>query len=385
MSLTREQIVDMISVSVEALTDDLSRRIGALTQQLEGLNPRVETYESVTIARGNRGNTLDLIKSLPEFRGEMSAYPAWRDAAQFAMDYYPEGTENYYIAMGIFRNRIVGAANAKLSSFNTVLNFKAIISRLDQCYADKRSLQALENELSILRQGGKTISDFYDEVDAHLTLIINKNKMSYSGNDEVVIALNERARENALRVFISGLRRPLNDILFSTRPSDLPTALATAQELESDQRRQEFARIFAAGDLAKTSRPQRRGPNHPSVSHPAYKPINGFPKTEMKINPFKDGPSPMDVDPGSSMFRRPTANMTQQQQQVQQPQEPFNNKRRYESSGRTAPVPKAQRINHIAVEEDPDDYEDDINSIFEYSQDEEQNADVAFEELNFLE
>lgn len=187
------------------------------------------------------------------------------------MNYYPPNTENNYIAVGILRNKITGTANDKLASFNTVLNFKAIIARLDQCFGDKRSLQALENELSILRQGEKSISDFYNLVDQHLTLIINKNKMSYPNNDDIANALNERARDNALRVFISGLKRPLSDILFSARSTDLPTALATAQELESDQRRQEFARIFAMGDKARVPRSQQLTTTPPQISHPAYK------------------------------------------------------------------------------------------------------------------
>lgn len=380
MSVSRDQIVDIVSASVEALTGSLQEQIRSLTQQFEQLNPRVETFEPVTISRLHRGNSLDLVKSLPEFKGESQAYPAWRDAAHFAMEYYPEGTENYYIAMGIFRNKVTGAANAKLSSFNTILNFKAIISRLDQVYADKRSLQSLENELSILRQGTDTIIDFYDKVDQHLTLIINKNKMSYSNNAEVVGVLNERARENALRVFISGLRHPLSDILFSARPSDLPTALATAQELEADQRRQEFARIYATGDLWRSTRVQKRDSNYPPASHPAYK--ARFPPAGLNVNrnPRAEQPTPMEVDPGSSMFRRPTAHTTEQQTR------PQINKRRYEDSGRTAPIQKTPRVNHIGPDDPLDCEEDDVNSEFGFQRTDMDDAEdeITIEELNFL-
>lgn len=380
MSLTKEQIVDIVSASVEALTGGLQEQLRGLTQQFEQLTPRVETYEPVTVSRFNRGNSLDLVKSMPEFNGELQAYPAWRDAAHFAMEYYSEGTENYYIAMGIFRNKVTGAANAKLSSFNTVLNFKAIISRLDQVYADKRSLQSLENELSILRQGNLSIAEFYDKIDQHLTLIINKNKMSYSTNAEVVGVLNERARENALRVFISGLRHPLSDIMFSAKPSDLPTALATAQELEADQRRQEFAKIYATGDLIKAARAQRKTPNYPLASHPAYRTQPFTTRSDGNRGPKADQPTPMDVDPGSATFRQPTAYVAGQRPQSQM------NKRRYEDSGRTAPIQKAQRVNHIASDDLLDYDEDDIDSIFESQQvtTTELEDEMTLEELNFL-
>ena len=195
-TLTNEQIIDL--VSVETLTKDLKEKIGELTKQSEELTPKVDQYDPVTVGRFSRRTSLELVKSLPEFRGESQTYPAWREAAFFAMNYYIEGTENYYVAMGIFRNKITGAANAKLSAFNTVLNFKAIIARLDHCYADKRSLQALENELSILRQGNQSISNFYDTFDEHISLIINKSEMSYSNNEGIANTLNECARENAL-------------------------------------------------------------------------------------------------------------------------------------------------------------------------------------------
>lgn len=380
MSLTREQIVDLVTASVEALTLNLQQQITGITQQFERLNPQVETYEPVTVGRFVRGNSLDLVKSLPDFSGESQAYPAWRDAAHFAMEYYTENTESYYIAMGIFRNKITGTANAKLSSFNTVLNFKAIISRLDQVYADKRSLQSLENELSILRQGTISIIDFYDKVDQQLTLIINKNKMSYSNNPEVVAVVNERARENALRVFISGLRHPLSDILFSAKPNDLPTALATAQELEADQKRQEFAKIYATGDLLKSVRSQRRDPIHPSTSHPAYRMRPFLTRTDGNRNHRTEQPIPMDIDQGSTIFRRPTAHTSGQRPQ------PQISKRRYEDSGRTAPAQKAQRVNYIESEDALGNCEDDIDSIFDLEEDltTEAEYETTLEELNFL-
>lgn len=102
-----------------------------------------------------------MIKSLPEFDGNSSDYPAW----------------------------------------NTVLNFKAILARLDQTYADKRLLYVLKMNC-ILRQDNLTINDFYDQVDKQLTLIINKQIMSFQDQDDLITALNERARGNALRVFI---------------------------------------------------------------------------------------------------------------------------------------------------------------------------------------
>lgn len=366
---TRDEIVGLVTATVDVMTEELKAQLNIIASQLQQLQiKKVETYEPVSLG-GATGMSLDLIKSLPEFKGDLAAYPAWREAAHFAINYYKENTEPYYIAMGIFRNKIVGTANDKLSAFNTILNFKAIIVRLDQCFADKRSVQVLENELSILRQGKLSINEFYDEVDKHLTLIINKNKMTYSNNEEVSKALNERVRENALRIFISGLRKPLSDVLFSTKPSDLPTALATAQELESDNRRQEFARVFAERSIANKSKP-----SYSQNSHPIFRRIA---PNAHKSETNKQDIVQTEVDPGSSMFRRPTAFNSNNNRNAYQ----NNTKREWEvDSGRSAPLQKQQRVNHInAVEESED-------STFEedFPQDED-DEDHVVEELHFLE
>jgi len=54
--------------------------------------------------------------------------------------------------------------NAVLASFNTVLNFKAIIDRLDFTYADKKPIQVIQQELNLM-QGDMPLAKYYDEVE----------------------------------------------------------------------------------------------------------------------------------------------------------------------------------------------------------------------------
>ena len=49
--------------------------------------------------------------------------------------------------------------------------------------------------------------------------------------------LNCKYRRDALRVFILGLKKGISETLFSSRPEDLPSALALAEELESNKER----------------------------------------------------------------------------------------------------------------------------------------------------
>lgn len=406
MSLITEQHVEqMIRNANVGINNTITQRLNEINARVNNLTPAIiEPFRPVVIDPNiNSANySLDLIKSLPDFDGDSVSYPAWRAAAKFAMDYYPVNSEKYYVATGIMRNKVIGTANSTLSSFNTVLNYKAILARLDQSYSDKRPLHVLETELSILRQDGSTITEFYDQVDKQLTLITNKQIMTYHGQDDLVDALNERARENALRVFISGLRRPLCDILFSAKPTDLPSALVTAQELEMNNKRTDFARIFAAGNVHRNSKP---------------------PKAHISNSYKQNTPVPMDVDSSRMVkntgirqnfiptnFQHQNANgnsmqniyNTPQQQhpnfnanglfprnpnQYQQPYQNFNTgaipkRPRDHSDSYKSPFNKQQRINHlpdsnpnISNSDDSDDDQSQVSDVI---------SNIPNHEINFL-
>lgn len=56
-------------------------------------------------------------------------------------------------------------------------------------------------------------------------------------NDSALAArINKKYRENALRVFITGVKKNIYDLLFPAKPIDLPTALALAQKAEANSR-----------------------------------------------------------------------------------------------------------------------------------------------------
>jgi len=63
----------------------------------------------------------------------------------------------------------LGAAHDALTNRGTVLNFRAILSRMDFIYSDKRPIHIFESELSILRQGRMTVTEYYDEVNKKMT------------------------------------------------------------------------------------------------------------------------------------------------------------------------------------------------------------------------
>ena len=302
LEMDQATIQSLLSAAVRAATEQTKRefqnQIDTLTNRLSNLETpsTVEEYREITITPNVECNEpLDIVKSLPEFNGDQAHYVSWRQAAHTAYKLFEPyaGSSKHYQAVAIIRNKVTGTADSTLSSFNTVLNFKAIISRLDFTYADKKPIHLIEQQMSTLRQGQLSITQFYDEVERKLTLLLNKTVMMYSNNQEVVKSLNAKHRADALRVFISGLNRPLSDTLFSAQPPDMPSALVLAQELSANHARYQFAASF--------HNPKK--PFVPRLEHqnsPHYRSIS----KQNPVNPQDGYPQPMEVDPSTSRFRQ---------------------------------------------------------------------------------
>ena len=114
--------------------------------------PEVIPYKDVEIGPGiQRDESLDIVKSLPKFDGKQERDVSWRQAAQTAYKTFEThmGSSKHSQIVAIIRNRIKGAADMTLASFNTALNFRAIIYRLYFTYSDKRPIYLIEPELSV--------------------------------------------------------------------------------------------------------------------------------------------------------------------------------------------------------------------------------------------
>lgn len=397
--MNTEQVRELIMAEVNRALSlqklEFDKKLTTIQSQFTLAQPKVEKFAKVRInPLVTCDITLDAIKSLPEFSGQPGTYVSWREAAHNAYELFQryDGSERHYQAVIILRNKVRGTADAVLSSFNTVLNFKAIIARLDFTYADKRPIYLIEQELSTLRQGSMSLLEFYDEVEKKLTLLSNKTVMSYE--DSVADTINEKYRADALRVFISGLRKPLCDILFASRPSDLPTALALAQEVDANNERYAFAKNFANrsnktsyGERTNSAQNSSNTDNNGNYKNPHYS-TNKQKQTSQSENltnfqkphssgsyPDRGRVEPMEVDPSMSRFRQPTN--AQNYGHNNRPQ--GNPPKRTANSGRYT-GPKMQRVNHL-----DDEQEQEALNEPTYEEDAEQAVDdIEDNEINFL-
>ncbi len=242
-TLTTDLIVRLIASNVSPLQDEIKN----LRALLDSRSNLVTEYEIEPIDDNIPcDETLEVVKSMPTFSGNLENYVAWREAAETVMGLYVRKSRRYFVALTILRNKITGKANDALTNHGTVLNFDAILARLDFVFSDKRPIHIIEQELSVLTQNKFSVMDFYNLVNKKLTLLINKTIMTYGKDNPITTETNLRHRQNALRVFITGLNGPISGMLFSLSPPDLPNALARVQEMESNQMRAQFAYRFSA-------------------------------------------------------------------------------------------------------------------------------------------
>lgn len=294
-------------------------------------------YQRVKIVPGIEcDQSLDLVKTLPEFSGKIDEYVAWREAATLAYEVFEpfDGSSRHFYAVGIIRNKIKGPASATLSSFNTVLNFKAIIARLDFTYADKTPTRVILQKLGTLRQGERELLEYYDEVEKTLTLLTNKTLMTH--DPAAATVLNEQFRKDALHSFVAGLKKSLKTVVFSAQPEDLPSALSLAQEAEVSNEYSQFAASFAKTSEERNQKPtgQRQHPRYQNNDNNNGQGKNfqnktqGNNKAHGQTNPQSNqqgnsqsnsakqrfqgkdqqsrAPEPMEIDPSTSRFRQQT-------------------------------------------------------------------------------
>ncbi len=153
------------------------------TISIKSETPKVVVYEAAKVIPGiTCDEPLDIVKSIPEFDGKQENYVSWRQAATVAYELFRpyNGSSKHYQAVSIIRNKVRGTANSALSSFSTVLNFDAIIARLDFTYADKTPLRVIQQELATLRQGYMPLLKYYDEIEKKLALLTNNGPNNQS-------------------------------------------------------------------------------------------------------------------------------------------------------------------------------------------------------------
>lgn len=300
---------------------------------------------------------LDAFKVIPEFNGDKKVYRSWRSQVSKLMEQIKayKTHPRYAAALSIIRAKINGAASDILINNDTAHNIDAIIDRLDFSYADQRPLYVIEAEMTNIRQGGKTLQEFYDTINQALNMVLTKITMTYKEKAEQTSLMTE-TQGKAIRTFVTGLNSALiRTTLYGSMPKSLAQAFAIAQtiqydnqhlQLESKVAEQQKAIKTPSGDVKPNFNPNFRYQSQQSTRAP--KQNNAAPTHNQQQKP-----TPMEVDTSKQYVQR-----------TQFSANPQPMKRERDPSFQY--MNKQQRVNHV---NEPDD----IQSVFHESM--ENNAD----------
>lgn len=266
------------------------------------------------------------IRELPCFNGDAVKLHSFIKAVENLTPFMTamEGTPFFDVWIQSIRAKITGEADRVLEIYGTPTNWDEIKNNLIAYYNDKRDPVTLTRELFQLQQTG-SIEDFFGKVQNLLSLLINHTNIN---TVEINVKTDRISthQENALQVFLAGLREPIGGNVRARQPKTLKQGFDAAVE-----ERNFLSRAGLNGQRPFNFQPlayPQKLTNFPTQTRDTFLsrqfsvPIpnrNAFaPRLYPKPQPR---PTPMDIDPS---IRTQRVNYMNRSPQIQTPR-PNNN------------------------------------------------------------
>lgn len=354
----QQQMANLVAINATLTTKltQLEENQTALQQQnavtiteYEDVNPIYVHGDSIQ---------LDAFKVIPEFNGDRKIYRSWRSQVMKMMKQIANFKTHpkYAAALSIIRAKITKNASDILINNNTAHNIDAIIDRLDFSYSDQRPLYVIEAEMTMIRQNGKTLQEYYDEINQALNMVLTKITMTYKQPAEQKSLIAE-TQSKAIRTFITGLNSSMiRTTLYGSMPKTLSEAFAVAQTIQYDNQHLQL-------EFKKPIQPQiavkKHNDNRP-ISNPNFRyqpqPPNQMLKQNITTEP-QQKQTPMDVDTSKQYLPRTQFQPNNWQGEKRPREQSFQYNKPQQSFQH---VNKQQRINNV-------DEAVDIQSVYDES------------------
>lgn len=232
--------------------------------------------------------TPQTIKDLPIFNGNPIKLHAFIRAVENLIPFLQtmENTPFYDMWIQSIRSKIVGEADQILEIYGTPLTWDDIKNNLITYYSDKRDPVTLTREMFQLQQVG-TIEDFYGKIQNILSHLINHANIEIKDervrNDRV-----ETYKDNALQVFLAGIKEPIGSNVRARQTKTLKQAFDASIEEQNFQQKTGLSKITPPARPAKfpftfqNNMPFRKQPNTSNFQPNAPRPN---PTYNSRINP----------------------------------------------------------------------------------------------------
>lgn len=235
-----KDLVAELQQQIEELTAQL-RKQGAALNQLVGEN---RNDHAPCVDRPSPQKIPELIKLIPTFDGAPSALVAFIESVEQKLrasevDFTEDELTNLRpIWTGLIRDKIVGRANEILIENQTPLVWEEIKVTLKENLGDKREISTLLTSVSRLRQGPRTIDEFYQKSRALLTSL-NTNTI-LNNQDQGSKIVRDTYEVLVVNAFIDGLHDNLIDNTRAAKPKTLLEAYHAAHAQQESLARRKF-------------------------------------------------------------------------------------------------------------------------------------------------
>lgn len=174
--------------------------------------------------------TPQAIRDLPCFDGDAVKLHSFIKSVENLMPFIEalDGTPFHAVWTQSIRAKITGEADRILEIYGTPADWNEIKNNLIAYYNDKRDPVTLTRELFQLQQNG-TIENFYGKVQNLLSLLINHTNINTNEDNLKHDRVNTH-QENALQVFLAGLREPIGGNVRARQPKTLKEGFDAAIE-----------------------------------------------------------------------------------------------------------------------------------------------------------
>lgn len=246
----------------------------------------------------------DTIKLIPTYSGDRKGLTAWLSIVDTTLALYEalSNTDLYGVWVQQIRNKIVGEAMKALEGGRANMTWPEIKRSLTDYFGDKRELSTLTQEIPYLRQGNKSLHEYYHSCGNLLNTIEDKirlDPLNEGHEDAIMRVLSEQVKNG----FIDGLNDPYDKYTRNYRPATLLDAYQCAQQQVAAEERKNLKRFQPKPKMLQqqqyqTQRQPQYRPNT-QVAPPQFK--QGTQSAQYRNNRPQPGnsnnaPTPMDVD-----------------------------------------------------------------------------------------
>lgn len=235
---------------------DRMNRAARLFEQADRIMKSLQTPQAVRELQPFNGNPVKLHSFLRSVENLMPFIEPLKD------------TPYEKIWLQAIRSKITEEADQVLETYGTPLNWNSIKENLIAYYNDKRDSVTLTRELFQIQQTG-SIEHFFGQVQNLLSLLINNANIT-TQDENVKNDRNRTHKENALQVFLAGLKEPIGGNVRARQPRNIKQAFDAAIEERNFQ--------------------SRTGLTRPTLPPRLPKPINFFPQFQPRQPNFNPQP-----------------------------------------------------------------------------------------------